>query len=70
MKLLRLLVVPVVLLMVFVYGPALGGLYGALGYALLAWVLIRAAPGCVADVRGLFGFASGLASRDRSNTGF
>lgn len=47
----------------FVYWGSFLGLGAAMGYALLGWVLVRAAPGCSSDVRAVFGLGSGLLSR-------
>lgn len=61
-------------LVVLVVGSAAGGLGGVLGYALLGWVLVRAAPGCAADLRALLGVLAPVIRRRHSlsstNTGF
>lgn len=66
---------PVALLSFFVYFGSFLGLGYVFGYAVLAWVLWRAAPHCWADVRAVSGFAAAtlprrLDARRSPNNGF
>lgn len=54
---------PLALVLFFVYFASFLGLGYVIGYVLLAWVLWRAAPGCWADARMVFGLASSALPR-------
>lgn len=66
---------PLALVLFFVYFGSFLGLGYVIGYLLLAWVLLRAAPRCWADLRAVFGLASSviprrLDARRSPNNGF
>lgn len=54
------LVGPLALLFVMLWAGSLMGVGYVVGYGLLCWVLVRAAPGCWADLRALVSFGAAV----------